>query len=185
MILKTSGNREGRTCPICGKHFLPKTISSYYCSRTCQNAAYRKKKREREQQEELRKFITSIPKSRAYISVPEALHIYNVKRRTLYRWIEQGRIPGTIREKRNIRLDANVMSQLFPRRLEEGNDSSNKHLYDMSKENCYTIGEIAKKYHIHEDTVSAHIRRFSIPTRQIGNYVYAPKSEIDKIYKSL
>ena len=25
----------------------------------------------------------------------------------------------------------------------------------------------------------------SIPTRQIGNYVYVPKSEIDKLYKSL
>ncbi|MDB8919929.1 DNA-binding protein, partial [Parabacteroides merdae] len=27
--------------------------------------------------------------------------------------------------------------------------------------------------------------RHSIPTRQIGNYVYVPKSEIDKLYKSL
>lgn len=184
MILKADENRKGRICPICGKHFFPKTITSYYCSRTCQNNAYRKKKRKRQQQEELKKFIDSIPKSRAYITVPEALRIYNVNQRTLYRWIELGRIPRTIKEKRGIRLDVNIMNQLFPKRLDE-EDSSDKHLYDMSKENCYTIGDIAKKYHIHEDTVSAHIRRFSIPTRQIGNYVYAPKSEIDKIYKSL
>lgn len=184
MILKTDENRKGRTCPICGKHFFPKTITSYYCSRTCQNTAYRRKKRKRAQEEELKKFIDSIPKSRIYITVPEALRIYDVKRRTLYRWIKLGRIPRSIKEKRGIRLDVNVMNELFPKRLEEEN-FSDKHLYDMSKENCYTIGEIAKKYHIHEDTVSAHIRRFSIPTRQIGNYVYAPKSEIDKIYKSL
>lgn len=184
MILKTDINRSGRTCPICGKHFFPKTISSFYCSRTCQNAAYRKRKREEKQQEELKRFIASIPKSRIYLSVTEAIHVYNVSRRTLYRWIEQGRIPNTIKEKRGIRLDVNAMNQLFSKRLELSTQKE-KLLYDMSKENCYTIGEVAKKYHIHPDTVSAHIRQFSIPTRQIGNYVYAPKSEIDRIYKSL
>ena len=50
---------------------------------------------------------------------------------------------------------------------------------------CYTIGEIAKKFHINDSSVFKHIRRHSIPTRQIGNYVYVPKSEIDKLYKSL
>ena len=55
----------------------------------------------------------------------------------------------------------------------------------MEPENCYTIREISKKFMIHESSVWAHIRKFSIPTRQIGNYVYAPKSEIDKLYKSI
>ena len=50
---------------------------------------------------------------------------------------------------------------------------------------CYTIGEIAKKFHINDSSVFKHMRRHSIPTRQIGNYVYVPKSEIDKLYKSL
>lgn len=131
MILKTSENRDGRICQICGKHFFPKTISSYYCSRACQNTAYRRRKREQQQQNELKKFIASIPKTGTYITVPEALLLYNVKRRTLYRWIELGRIPRTIREKRGIRLDVNVMNQLFTRRLEIEEKSSSKHLYDM------------------------------------------------------
>ena len=58
-------------------------------------------------------------------------------------------------------------------------------MYNLEPENCYTIGEISRKYRIHDTTVWAHIRKFSIPTRQIGNYVYAPKSEIDKLYKSV
>ena len=45
--------------------------------------------------------------------------------------------------------------------------------------------EISKKYRIHDTSVWTHIRKFSIPTRQIGNFVYAPKSEIDKLYKSI
>nr|DAX11456.1 MAG TPA: hypothetical protein [Bacteriophage sp.] len=30
-----------------------------------------------------------------------------------------------------------------------------------------------------------HIRKYSIPTRQIGNYVYAHKESIDKLYKDI
>jgi len=30
----------------------------------------------------------------------------------------------------------------------------------------------------------AHFRKYSIPSRQIGNYVYVPKEEIDNLYKS-
>ena len=55
----------------------------------------------------------------------------------------------------------------------------------MEPENCYTIGEISKKYRVDDSTVWAHIRKYSIPTRQIGNYVYAPKKEIDSASMSI
>lgn len=55
--------------------------------------------------------------------------------------------------------------------------------YRLEPEDCYMIGEIAKKFGIHDSTVYLHIRKYSIPTRQIGNYVYVPKSEIDNLYK--
>ncbi len=57
-----------------------------------------------------------------------------------------------------------------------------KEVLSFEPKGCYTI---AKKFHINESSVFKHIRRHSIPTRQIGNYVYVPKSEIDKLYKSL
>ena len=56
-------------------------------------------------------------------------------------------------------------------------------LYSLEPKDCYTIGEIAKKFHLDDSTVYQHIRRYSIPTRQIGNFVYAPKKEIDNLYK--
>jgi len=55
--------------------------------------------------------------------------------------------------------------------------------YRLEPEDCYTIGEIAKKYKVNDSTVYLHIRKYSIPIRQIGNYVYVPKSEIDQLYK--
>ena len=63
--------------------------------------------------------------------------------------------------------------------------NSEKETLSFEPKDCYTIGQIAKKFHINEGTVLTHIRRNSIPTRQIGSYVYVPKSEIDKLYKSL
>ncbi len=58
-------------------------------------------------------------------------------------------------------------------------------MYRMEPEDCYTIGEISKKFHLDDSTVYAHIRKYSIPTRQIGNYVYAHKESIDKLYKDI
>ena len=35
-----------------------------------------------------------------------------------------------------------------------------------------------------ESAFWAQLRKYSIPTRQIGKYVYVPKEEIDNLYKS-
>jgi len=56
------------------------------------------------------------------------------------------------------------------------------HIFDMSPEKCYTIGEVSIKFGISEKSVYKHIRDFSIPMRQIGRFVYVPKIEIHKIY---
>ena len=58
-------------------------------------------------------------------------------------------------------------------------------LYSLEPKDCYTIGEISKKFHLEDSTVYLHIRKYSIPTRQIGNFVYVPKKEIDNLYKGM
>jgi hypothetical protein len=57
-------------------------------------------------------------------------------------------------------------------------------LYNLEPENCYTIGEVLIKYRMSESAFWAQLRKYSIPTRQIGKYVYVPKEEIDNLYKS-
>lgn len=56
-------------------------------------------------------------------------------------------------------------------------------LYSLEPKDCYTIGQVTEMYRIHESTVYHHIRKYSIPTRQIGKYVYVPKKEIDNLFK--
>lgn len=182
VALKTSIRK---TCEICGKPFLAKKITSRYCSKHCTDIAYKQRKKAKEDEGRWKKIAEEVPNYRDFLTIPEAVAIYAVSRDTLYRLIRQRELTSINLGKRLTRINRREIEAKFPLRAKNGEEKKEKKLYSLEPEDCYTIGEIAKKYHIHEDTVSAHIRRFSIPTRQIGNYVYAPKSEIDKIYKSL
>ena len=171
---------------MCGATFIAKTLKSKYCSRKCTDNAYKKRKAEKLKAEQRKAIAEKVPDARDYISVPEAVAIYAIGRDTLYRLIRNGTIPSINIGMRLTRISRIELESLFSKRDETiEKEPLGPKLYNMDPENCYTIGEICKKYNINDSSVWAHIRKYSIPTRQIGNYVYAPKSEIDKLYKSL
>ena len=175
-----------RKCKVCGKVFLVKKLDSQFCSKRC-SAVDLKRRRDAEVKEaRLAKIAAQVPDIREYISVREAVALYHIERGTLYRLIRLGRIPAMnfgkhlIRIKRS-ELEANFMLRKKAKREKE---KAIPKLYNLEPENCYTIGEICKKYRINDSTVWAHVRKYSIPSRQIGNYVYIPKDEIDNLYKT-
>lgn len=176
-----------RKCPICGEVFQIRTIDAVYCSKQCSAVAYKRKKDREAKEAKYEQLAKDIPDIREYLSVQEAVAVYCVERDTLYREIRKGKIPSVNLGAKQLRLNRADLEQRYQRR-EEVKKAAQKPIpktYNLEPENCYTIGEISKKYRIHDTSVWAHIRKFSIPTRQIGNYVYAPKSEIDKLYKSV
>ena len=175
-----------RKCTVCGKVFLAKTLDSQFCSKRCGDV-YRKRQRDAEKREvRLSKIILQIPKARDYISVKEAVAIFGVERDTIYRLIRKGQIPAINIGTRLTRIKREDLEQLLPTRksIKKENAKPIPKLYNLEPENCYTVGEICKKYRINDSTVWAHVRKYSIPSRQIGNYVYIPKDEIDNLYKS-
>ena len=175
-----------RKCKICGSIFVAKTLDSKYCSMNCTRTAWKRKKDEEKKQERLKAIADQVPDYRDYISIPEAVAIYGVGKDTLYRLIRIGQIQSINLGVRLTRINRKDIDKMFPKRFEKPmKDKDLVPLYNMEPENCYTIGEICKKYNINDSSVWAHVRKYSIPTRQIGNYVYVPKSEIDKLYKSL
>jgi excisionase family DNA binding protein len=179
-------NKIQKECSTCEKPFVPKTVKSVYCSKNCSDAAYRKRKAQLKK-EEIRKAVANrIPDDRKYISAPEAIILFGVPKSTLYRHIRQGRIPAINLGTRLVRIDRAAIEKMFPTKevISALKESSKVKLYRLEPEDCYTIGEIAGKFGISVSSVYKHIRKFSIPTRQIGKYVYAPKSEIDNIYHS-
>ena len=175
-----------KQCAICEKLFVPKTVNSIYCSKTCSDAAYRKRKAQLKREEQRKAVTNRIPDNRKYISVPEAVTLFGVAKSTLYRHIRQGRIPAINIGTRLVRIDRVTIEKMFPIREDTSvmRESSAVKLYRLEPEDCYTIGEISKKFGISDSSVYKHIRKFSIPIRQIGKYVYAPKSEIDNIYST-
>ena len=173
-----------RKCEVCGATFLAKTIESKCCSDKCSKIAWRLKKREEKKQALLDKVVEKIPKSRDYISVSEAAAMFGISRDTIYRLITKGIISSINISERLTRVDKNELMKSYPTRQKVSNRKMPEmKLYNMEPENCYTIGEIVEKFHMDDSTVYLHIRKYSIPTRQIGNYVYVPKSEIDNLYK--
>jgi len=179
-------NMIQKQCAICEKSFVPKTVSSIYCSKKCSDTAYRERKRELKKEEQRKAIASRIPDNRKYISVPETVILFGVAKTTLYRYIRQGRIPAINLGTRLLRLDRTVIEKMFPTRedISVTKEWSEVKLYRLEPEDCYTIGEISKKFGISDSSVYKHIRKFAIPIRQMGKYVYAPKSEIDNIYSS-
>lgn len=163
---------------------MPKSVTSVYCSAKCSKKAYKKKILQLKKEEQLKALADKIPEDRAFLSVVEAGILFGVPKRTLYRLVSQGKISSVNLGTRLIRIHRTVMEGMFGSacNLPEAESAPKKKLYSLEKEDCYSIGEIAKRFQISEGSVYNHIRKYSIPTRQIGKHVYAPKSEIDNLY---
>lgn len=177
--------RINKVCEICRESFVPKTIGSVFCSKKCSNVAYRRKKAFLKKEIEQEIIKEQISGNRTYISVPEAIVLFNINKSTLYRLIRLKRIPAINLGTRSIRIERTAMEEMFPIRQTPitKEEKPKAKLYSLEPEDCYTIGEITEKFGISNTSVYTHIRKYSIPTRQIGKYVYAPKSEIDHLYK--
>ncbi len=179
-------NRIKKQCDLCKTEFIPKTVTSIYCSDTCSKKAYKQKQAQRKKEEKWKALADKIPADRLFISVPEATILFGIAKSTIYRLIRHKKIPATNLGTRLLRIDRKAMEEIFPISSVtlQQEAKPQKKLYSLEKEDCYSIGEISKKFSISDSSVHKHIRKFSIPTRQIGNYVYAPKIEIDNLYNS-
>jgi excisionase family DNA binding protein len=147
--------------------------------------AYKKRKKEEKKMAQLAKVAEGVEDPRAYITNKEATAMFKLNRCTLYRLIQKGLIPSVNLGHRLMRVSKTYLNSNY--QLREKPRESKKpmvKLYNLEPENCYTIGEISEKYHVGETSVYIHIRKYSIPIRQIGRFVYAPKDEIDKLYNN-
>ena len=175
-----------RKCKVCGTLFYAKTVSSWYCSRNCTCAAYRIKKREEKNEQKRKEKASKIPDDRPYISVAEAVALFGISRNSLYRLINNGTIPAINMGQRLTRISRAHLEASFPLIEEQPKELPvTPASYKFDESDCYTIGQITDIYGISESTVYKAIRKQSIPSCQRGNYVYVPKVEIDKLFKSV
>jgi len=175
-----------RKCKVCGTLFYAKTVSSWYCSRNCTCAAYRIKKRDEKNEQKRKEKASKIPDDRPYISVAEAVALFGVSRNSLYRLINNGTIPAINMGQRLTRISRAHLEASFPLIEEQPKELPvTPASFKFDESDCYTIGQITDIYGVCESTVYKAIRKQSIPSCQRGNYVYVPKVEIDKLFKSV
>lgn len=176
-----------RKCEICGSLFLAKTVYSKYCSRHCSEAAYRAKKREEKKEQQRQKLADKVPQDRPYISIAEAVVLFGISRDTIYRLIRKGNLPAINLGERLTRISRAHIESMFPlveqkQQIKLTPQPAKSYNFDAS--DSYTIGEVSKKYGVSDSTVYKIIRKIGIPTCQKGKYVFVPKAEIDKVFKS-
>lgn len=174
-----------RKCEICGNIFVIKTLDSIYCSPKCSKIASKRKKDNEKKEALFAAYAQTVPDIREYLTAKQVVAIYGIERSTLYRLVRLGKIPSINLGVRLTRFKRSEMDKLFHYRrdLKFAKEVTKKKLYSLEPEDCYTIGEVCEKYHINDSSVWTHVRKYSIPSRQIGNFVYVPKEEIDKLYK--
>ena len=180
-----SGFNLQRICEVCGQPFTPKTVYSKYCSKKCSQVAYKEKKAAEKKEEQRRQLAEKISDERQYITIQDAVVLFGISKPTLYRLIRKGKIPAVNLGERLTRINRAHIEAMFPKidNPQTPQTEIQPAALSFDPKDCYNIGEIAQKFNISESTVYKHIRKNAIPTRQIGKFVYAPKSEIDKLYK--
>ena len=172
-----------KVCKYCGNTFLAKTVKTGYCSHHCASSASNDRKKVERKQKVLDKIKAA---GTEHITITEALKIFTTSRSTIRRLVKSRKIHFIKTSPKRIFVSVSDLEAFFPLRKNPQVVKVQKksELYNMSPEQCYTIGEISKRFRVTESSVYKHIRQFSVPIRQIGNYVYAPKAEIDRIYNN-
>ncbi len=127
----------------------------------------------------MKKLASVVDDVSAYITVSKASQLYDIPTATLYRLFRNGKIPGVRVGPRTVRINQVELEKV----IHPVEPKKPIRLYNMEPSNCYTIGEICKKFKLDDRSVWTHIRKYSIPTRQIGNFVYAPKEDVDRLYQ--
>ena len=171
-----------KVCKYCGNTFLAKTVKTGYCSLHCAHSASNDKRKSERRQKVLDKIKAA---GTEYITITEALKIFTTSRNTVNRLVRSKNIRCFKTSPKRWFVCVKDLERLFPLRSKTIVETPKaSQVFDMNPKNCYTIGEITKRLGITESSVYKHIRQFSIPIRQIGNYVYVPKREIDKLYNN-
>ena len=179
-----------KKCEVCGATFRAKTIYSVYCSPSCKSRADRIKRKERKAEEKRRTRVAEISAERIYISVTEAVDLFGIPRNRIYRMIRKKLLPVMRNGERSTRIPLAAMDSLFPRVEASRNErtrmqgGTEKPVYCFDATDSYTVNEISEKFGVSPSTAATIIRRFSIPKCQKGRFVYVPKAEIDKVFKT-
>lgn len=179
-----------KVCPVCGNRFRAKTLYSVYCSHNCSKKAIVIKKKEEKIERERQQRIGEMPVS-DYITVSQAVDIYQISKYSIYRLIRTGALPAERYGPRLIRVKKTDLESMSLVKLpeavitnREAVDEHRVYSYRFDETDCYTIGEINQKFALHDTTIWSAIRKKGIPICYRGNYAFVPRDIIDNLFSN-
>ena len=91
--MSTSKFRVLRTCEFCGKEFYAQKVSTRYCSKRCNELAYKQRRRQRQITEAeagvLQKPIEEVG-NKEFLSLQDASVLFGITKRSVYNLIYNG-----------------------------------------------------------------------------------------------
>ena len=175
-----------RKCQWCGKPFIAHTMVTRYCSKSCNEKAYKEKKRKQrlqeyeERQNEQPMQEVGIVGSKLYLSPAETATILGISRATIYRHMATGIIRALQLRGRTIirKSDIEKMFDDAPGYKKRSYGRKQTVLY-------YTTNEILEKYQIQKKTLYRRCKLYNIPKVEEGNRVFYNRILIDKYFADL
>ena len=175
-----------RKCQWCGKPFIAHTMVTRYCSKSCNEKAYKEKKRKQrlqeyeERQNEQPMQEVGIVGSKLYLSPAETATLLGISRATIYRHMSTGIIRALQLRGRTIirKSDIEKMFDDAPGYKKRSYGRKQTVLY-------YTTNEILEKYQIQKKTLYRRCKLYNIPKVEEGNRVFYNRTLIDKYFADL
>lgn len=115
----SSNIRVPKTCQQCGKEFTAKTTATLYCSKPCNDKAYKERKRQEKEAAARKNAETPNPqeleaiKAKPFLTVRDVATLLNTSRVTVYTYIKEGRLEATNIGERKTLIKRESIDKLF------------------------------------------------------------------------
>ncbi len=181
----SSNIKLDRICQHCSKDFIAKTTVTRYCSDDCAKKAYKARKRAEKigisvaEIQQIRQKPIEDLKAREFLTVKNVAQLLNCSVRSVYCYIESGKINATNIGERLTRIRRSEIDKLF----ESKEKVKPTQLKPLEIAECYTISEVQEKFKVSQSALQKILKRNNVQKMQKGKFVYVPKVIINDIFK--
>lgn len=177
--MSTSKFRVLRTCEFCGKEFYAQKVSTRYCSKRCNELAYKQRRRQRQiteaEERVLQKPIEEVG-NKEFLSLQDASVLFGITKRSVYNLIYNGVLQAFKFSSRMTFVRKADIERMF-----EG------HIYTKKVKperkpitEFYTTKEIQEKFGVSEAWVFKLAKEKKIPKVLHHGKTYWSKQHVDK-----
>lgn len=183
----SSNIKVKRICQQCGIEFTALTTATAYCTKLCNNRAYKAKLRagKIEVSNSETKQIKNKPieelKAKEFLSVRDVAKLIGCSRQTIYTLINTDKLKAVNLLIKKTIVRRSDINKLFEQPQPQQPPPSQPKLVEYQISDCYTITEVQHKFGISDSALNNITKRNNVPKLKKGKFTYVPKEIIDNL----